>query len=498
MATNNKDFKVKNGLVVSEGGSFGAPVSVGEPFFPEHAATKAYVDESSTGTTVSPTPPEDPTEGMQWYNSTDGATYIYYDSFWVEQSSGGEASHILAQSPLSYDEENSILSIDLTGYATEQYVDDAITAGPAGAGYDFPLKEADPADDPLPDPVSPTLPTPGNDGRIEWALEAQSLELYGEVGAYKVGDYVQIGSTSDIGKYLFGTVGEIQDLGLTTEKMIIAIQDSIGDSLPYLTNESRTVSLAARKNPGYRFPLVPLELNGSPIFNPDNPTWPDFGSGQTWEDVASDNEIQLPGSLVGDYKVGDYVRLYSDEDAPGVYYLGTVIETAFFGTSYEYLTVVIQDAVGDQSDFLGLTSANRRLSIEPRAGEDGAPGADGEAGQGLLYRGDYDYETTYNAGDVVATAVGASGGNPYPPQPLYVSLIDNNLDNDPSSSPLAWSFLVNRISDDGWASKQNVVSGVFDTEIGYLAGTTSGIQGQIDNTLERLDSLEISSIMGSN
>ena len=355
--------------------------------------------------------------------------------------------------------------------------------GADGAGYAFPLKEADPEDPPLPDPVSPDLPTPGNDGRIEWALEAQSLELYGEVGAYKVGDYVQIGSTSDSGKYMFGTVGEIQDLALTTERMIIAIQDSMGDGLPYLTNQSRTVSLAARKNPGYRLPLVPLPLYGAPIFPPLQPTWPDFGSGETWDDVASDNEIQLPGSLVGDYKVGDYVRLYSDEDAPGVYYLGTVIEVASLGTQFEYLTVVIQDAVGDQFDFSGLTNENRRLSIEPRAGEDGAPGADGEAGQGLLYMGDYNYETTYNAGDVVATAVGASGGNMYPPQPLYVSLIDNNLDNDPSSSPLAWSFLVNRISDDGWLSKQNVVSGVSDTEIGYLGGAapvTSNIQTQIN------------------
>jgi hypothetical protein len=131
--------------------------------------------------------------------------------------------------------------------------------------------------------------------------------------------------------------------------------------------------LAARKNPGYRFPLVPLGLDSGSIFDPDNPTWPDFGNGETWEDVAPDNEIQLPGSLVGDYKVGDYVRLYSDEDVPGVYYLATVIETAFFGTPFEYLTVVINGAVGDQSDFGGLTSANRRLSIEPRAGAAGDP-----------------------------------------------------------------------------------------------------------------------------
>ena len=44
MSTINKDFKVKNGIQVSEGGTFGGPVSVGTPTDPSHAATKDYVD----------------------------------------------------------------------------------------------------------------------------------------------------------------------------------------------------------------------------------------------------------------------------------------------------------------------------------------------------------------------------------------------------------------------------------------------------------------------
>lgn len=44
MSTVNKDFKVKNGIQVSEGGSFGGPVAVGTPTDPSHAVTKEYLD----------------------------------------------------------------------------------------------------------------------------------------------------------------------------------------------------------------------------------------------------------------------------------------------------------------------------------------------------------------------------------------------------------------------------------------------------------------------
>lgn len=47
MTTSNKDFKVKNGLVVTNGGFFGDSVVVGTPFEDNHAATKLYVDENS-------------------------------------------------------------------------------------------------------------------------------------------------------------------------------------------------------------------------------------------------------------------------------------------------------------------------------------------------------------------------------------------------------------------------------------------------------------------
>lgn len=44
MTTTNKDFKVKHGIAVSDGGTFGGPVTVGAPTEASHAITKQYLD----------------------------------------------------------------------------------------------------------------------------------------------------------------------------------------------------------------------------------------------------------------------------------------------------------------------------------------------------------------------------------------------------------------------------------------------------------------------
>ena len=125
MATDSKDFKVKNGLVVAEGGTFGGTVTVATPTSNTHATTKLYVDDllanvGGGSLTVSDTPPSSPTEGDLWYNSTDGSTYVYYDYFWVESTSAyaGPTGVVNTASPLSYNEETETLSIDLSSYYT--------------------------------------------------------------------------------------------------------------------------------------------------------------------------------------------------------------------------------------------------------------------------------------------------------------------------------------------------------------------------------------------
>ena len=67
MATVEKDFKVKNGLVVTNGGTFGDAVTVGAPTLADHAATKEYVDSRSMA--VGSTAPSSPTNGTQWLDT---------------------------------------------------------------------------------------------------------------------------------------------------------------------------------------------------------------------------------------------------------------------------------------------------------------------------------------------------------------------------------------------------------------------------------------------
>jgi DNA-binding beta-propeller fold protein YncE len=118
LATDNKDFRVKNGLVVGAGGTFEGTVVVATPTENTHAATKQYVDENAGGgsVTVSDEAPTSPTPstGDMWYDSTDGGTYIYYDGFWIETSTGAESATLNVNSPLSYSQETGILDVDLT------------------------------------------------------------------------------------------------------------------------------------------------------------------------------------------------------------------------------------------------------------------------------------------------------------------------------------------------------------------------------------------------
>lgn len=85
MATVDKDFKVKNGLVVTNGGSFGGTVTVATPVSGSDAATKAYVDSAVTSAAVpvGDTPPESPSNGDLWYDSVTERLHVYYNSQWL-------------------------------------------------------------------------------------------------------------------------------------------------------------------------------------------------------------------------------------------------------------------------------------------------------------------------------------------------------------------------------------------------------------------------------
>lgn len=88
MTTQTKDFKVKHGLDVANGGSFGGAVTIATPTAPGHATTKQYVDNliSSNGgasSTVSSTEPTTPSSGDFWYDTTINRLKMYVLGFWT-------------------------------------------------------------------------------------------------------------------------------------------------------------------------------------------------------------------------------------------------------------------------------------------------------------------------------------------------------------------------------------------------------------------------------
>jgi hypothetical protein len=83
VATVNKDFRVKHGINVAEGGIFGSTVTVATPTQNTHAATKLYVDTAVGSPTVGTTQPESPVNGSLWFDTLTERVHIYYSGQWV-------------------------------------------------------------------------------------------------------------------------------------------------------------------------------------------------------------------------------------------------------------------------------------------------------------------------------------------------------------------------------------------------------------------------------
>jgi hypothetical protein len=83
MATVNKDFRVKHGINVAEGGIFGSTVTVATPTENTHAATKLYVDTAVGSPTVGTTQPVSPVNGSLWFDILTERVHVYYSGQWV-------------------------------------------------------------------------------------------------------------------------------------------------------------------------------------------------------------------------------------------------------------------------------------------------------------------------------------------------------------------------------------------------------------------------------
>ena len=83
MATINRDFKVKHGINVAEGGTFGSTVTVATPTENTHATTKGYVDSLFGSPQLPTTQPVSPENGDLWFDTLTERVQIYYNSQWV-------------------------------------------------------------------------------------------------------------------------------------------------------------------------------------------------------------------------------------------------------------------------------------------------------------------------------------------------------------------------------------------------------------------------------
>lgn len=94
MTIANKDFKVKNGLQVADGATFGGAVVVADPTEATHAATKSYVDSIAGSVTAGTTAPSSPINGTQWFDTNLNRLKIYYDGTWFVMASYDDAINI--------------------------------------------------------------------------------------------------------------------------------------------------------------------------------------------------------------------------------------------------------------------------------------------------------------------------------------------------------------------------------------------------------------------
>jgi hypothetical protein len=126
MATVDKDFKVKNGLQVALGGSFGEAVEVGAPTLAAHAATKEYVDSRSMA--VGNTPPSSPTNGTQWLDTLTNRVNFYYEGSWYTQATIDDT--------LNLPQHIHDTSIDGTGFIVTTFREGGSFNSPQGTSVD--------------------------------------------------------------------------------------------------------------------------------------------------------------------------------------------------------------------------------------------------------------------------------------------------------------------------------------------------------------------------
>ena len=128
MPTANKDFKVKNGLQVTGGATFGGTVTALDPTEAGHLATKGYVDLIAAGIPVDSTPPSTPSNGDLWFDTLVERINVYYDGQWVTLATIDDT--------LTIPDHIHDTSIDGNGLIVTRFVSGGSFNDPQGTGID--------------------------------------------------------------------------------------------------------------------------------------------------------------------------------------------------------------------------------------------------------------------------------------------------------------------------------------------------------------------------
>lgn len=130
MATVDKDFRVKHGLQVAQGGSFGGAVVVGTPTEDDHAVTKSYVDAlvSDVNVPVDSTAPSSPNNGEMWFDTLTQRLNVYYGGSWLTIATIDDT--------LNIPQHIHDTSIDGSGLVVSTFISSGSFNEPQGTGLD--------------------------------------------------------------------------------------------------------------------------------------------------------------------------------------------------------------------------------------------------------------------------------------------------------------------------------------------------------------------------
>lgn len=132
METLDKDFKVKNGIQVAAGGTFGGTVAAADPVNSGDLTTKSYVDSliaaAGSGIQISSTPPSSPNDGDLWYDTIVNRLNIAYNGVWTTIATIDDT--------LNIPDHIHDTSIDGNGLIVTRFVDAGTIYEPQGTGID--------------------------------------------------------------------------------------------------------------------------------------------------------------------------------------------------------------------------------------------------------------------------------------------------------------------------------------------------------------------------